>query len=285
MKKINILVILLFISSNLFSQTIFNGKLMLKEGKIYNYKLVLNIDSLNSKVTGYSITDEKGNEETKSLLRGTFNKNKKKFFIKEYQIEKTKSKAKDIVFCFIEVELTVSSFKNEVTLVGQFTGKLFPTNQICGNGGVFVKEVKNKKLITANKIIPVKSAIKTTDEIKSIEKTAIKGFELVSENTVITTKSDSMYIDIWDQGKEDGDIVSVFVDGNLLVSNLTLTSVKKTYKIAINGKTEHIISILAENEGQYSPNTAAILLFDKTEKHSLICKSSIHEMKSIKIKK
>ena len=129
---------------------------------------MLNIDSLNSKISGYSITDEKGNEETKTLLRGTFNENKKKISIKEYQIEKTKSKAKDIVFCFIEVELTVSSVKNEVTLVGQFTGKLFPTNEICGNGGVFVKEVKSKKVITANKTIPTKLAIKPTDEIKSI---------------------------------------------------------------------------------------------------------------------
>lgn len=282
-KCILVVLFLLSLSTTMLSQTIYDGKLIVKESGIFNYKLVLNIDSNKKTVSGYSITDEKGKEETKTLVKGTFQPNKNKINISEYEIVSTKAKASDVVFCFIEAELEMKMVENDSALVGKFTGRLFPKKDICGTGGVFVKQPARKKIKKPK--VPTQLPKEKIATPAKEEKIEAKSFDIVTSNTVLTWSSDSALVEIWDQGNQDADSVSIFFDGKLLVSNLKLTDTKVKYKVPISKTSEHMVSILAENEGKYTPNTAAMILHDGNKKYQLLCESKINEMKTIKIKR
>jgi hypothetical protein len=284
MKVFYLWVCLFCISTGSMAQTIFDGKLIVKGSGFYSYKLVLTIDSINNLVTGYSITDEKGKEETKTLLKGTYSAKQKKIKIAEYEIVQTKAKAKDVVFCFIEAELKITKAENDSVLVGQFTGKLFPKQDLCGTGGIAVKQVhpKSKKVKKTISEIPGSIVI---PEPKKEEKVDLVAFDLVTSNTILAWNSDSVIIELWDQGNQDNDSVSVFYDGKLIESNIKLGKTKIRYRLPVSKGGEHIVSVLAENEGFYPPNTAAMILYDGKKKYSLMCQSKLNEMKTIRVKR
>jgi hypothetical protein len=254
---------------------IYEGSLLLKDKTSIKYKINFNTNEKKKTINGYSITDEKGPNETKALLKGTFGNNI--ITINEYEIVSTKTKAKDVSFCYVNAVMNLISISADKQLNGKFIGKLYPKNEICATGTIQLKKIE--PVVKLNPII-TKPIEKITPKEEKLD---IKQFTILNNNNSYTWTSDTATIEIWDQGNQDGDIVSIFVDGQLLKSNILLTSNKMLFKIPISKKGEHSISIRAENEGKFSPNTGSLILYDKNKKYMLYCESKQFEMKSIKI--
>lgn len=83
----------------------------------------------------------------------------------------------------------------------------------------------------------------------------------------INTVADSVTIILYDDGEIDGDIVTVFDNGKILINQLSLT--KQPYKITLALPTvgaKHVIELMAENEGSIPPNTAYMLVLAGSER-------------------
>lgn len=90
---------------------------------------------------------------------------------------------------------------------------------------------------------------------------------LLVENRLVETqhefvvKSDTVRIECWDNNEEDGDIISLNVDGKWLLRDHLLTREKVEFLIPLRG--DGVLLVLhAENLGSIPPNTAAISVYD-----------------------
>ena len=72
---------------------------------------------------------------------------------------------------------------------------------------------------------------------------------------------------MYDDGEIDGDIVTIFDNGKIVVNKLTLTKTPYEIMLAlpIDGSM-HTIELMAENEGSIPPNTAYMLVLADKER-------------------
>lgn len=83
----------------------------------------------------------------------------------------------------------------------------------------------------------------------------------------ITTTADSVKIILYDDGEIDGDIITIFDNGKIVVNKLLLT--KEPYQINLLlplNNSKHTIELMAENEGSIPPNTAYMLVLAGEER-------------------
>lgn len=75
--------------------------------------------------------------------------------------------------------------------------------------------------------------------------------------TSITTRDDSVVLEIYDRGMIDGDIVSVYLNGELILDNFTLAREKKKVTLHLEPGENYVV-VVAENMGSQPPNTSAV---------------------------
>ncbi len=100
----------------------------------------------------------------------------------------------------------------------------------------------------------------------------------------ILAKSDSLELVIWDNLKEDGDIVSVYFNEHEIISNLLLKH--QPFKTKINCNTElNVLLFYAHNLGDVPPNTATLAIYQNGKLlKELDIKSDADRSESIVIK-
>lgn len=77
----------------------------------------------------------------------------------------------------------------------------------------------------------------------------------------INVSQDNFRVDLYDDGDVDGDIVSVYYNGDLILDNKKLTDKALTFNLNTDpSKTENELVIYAENEGSIPPNTALMIV-------------------------
>lgn len=102
----------------------------------------------------------------------------------------------------------------------------------------------------------------------------------------IEVESDSLRVDVYDNGEIDGDIISVFYNKQLILNNQKLTH--KSIQIAIkldSTKTVNEISMFAENLGLIPPNTALMVVHDGKKRHEIRVSSSLEKNATIRIRR
>lgn len=109
------------------------------------------------------------------------------------------------------------------------------------------------------------------------------------ENVVISeieVDSDSLQIDVYDNGEIDGDMISLFYNKQLILSNQKLTHKSIKIKIELDStKSTNEISMFAENLGLIPPNTALMIVNDGKKKHEIRLTSSLEKNATIRIRK
>jgi hypothetical protein len=77
--------------------------------------------------------------------------------------------------------------------------------------------------------------------------------------TDVTVNSTNITISLWDHGSEDGDLIQVFLNGQMMWQQIRLTKSRINLQLSMGGW-ENLIEIKALNEGSQSPNTASIAI-------------------------
>lgn len=126
-----------------------------------------------------------------------------------------------------------------------------------------------KKDSTKNKLEPVDSS---QAKVKKME--ARKN----AEQSRLVINSKNLNLKLYDNGVVDGDIISVFYNGKLLVSNQHLSAKPIELNIILDEKIKiHEITLYAENLGEISPNTALIIVTAGKQRFELRSKANLEE--------
>jgi hypothetical protein len=97
-----------------------------------------------------------------------------------------------------------------------------------------------------------------------------------------TVDSREITIKVWDHKKEDGDIISLNLDGNWIVQNYALKKRVKEFKVNLSRK-ENFLVLHALNLGSIAPNTAAITIIAGTQKQTFILSSDMKKSQALTI--
>jgi hypothetical protein len=84
-------------------------------------------------------------------------------------------------------------------------------------------------------------------------------------------KSDSLVLTLYDNGEVDGDIVSVILNGNVILANQALTTRAITKTIYITPEIGDSLQLVmyAENLGSIPPNTGLLILQDGNDRYEI----------------
>lgn len=101
-----------------------------------------------------------------------------------------------------------------------------------------------------------------------------KEFEFNSEDVVIK---------IWDHGRQDGDIVSIYLNGVQVVKKYYLTYWKKEFKIKLDPKKSNDLFLYAHNLGDSPPNTVSVEISDGKKSENIVLNSDLKSCEAVLI--
>lgn len=245
------------------------------DNSMYSYKLMM--EEKNGVISGYSISDLKGPNETKSKITGTYDKKTSQLTFTETSIISTKSKEKLEDFCMLKVTSKLKLKNAKSILDGTFRGTLNNTKKSsCGEGKIILSATENvyhllskvANKIDTNKVKDpiIKQLIIEVDPIKDVET-----IKKVTANETLKYKfqNDSVSLYIWDDGLEDDDRITLLLNGKPQLENYTITNVRKLLKLPL-AKGNNYMEIRALNEGANPPNTVKVVLLDNSKKYLLL---------------
>ena len=93
--------------------------------------------------------------------------------------------------------------------------------------------------------------------------------------TNVTVSQQDITVTLWDHGKEDGDIINIYLNGQLFKGNVRLTNAKKKFQVKLNSG-NNTFEVEAVNEGSIPPNTASVRISHVTSGRG----TQIYERKS-----
>ena len=263
----------------LFSQKTerYSGILTLENGTPLMFEMEFTQDK--GIVNGFSITGKGTSDETRSDISGIFNKNTKTYKLKETQVLSTNSEADLNTFCYINMEITELGKLSIKRYEGNFTG-YFTNGDTCASGAIILmeKEKLEKKVEKIKKKIEKKIEKQKKEEINVLSTKVLKD----GDDMLIKCYSDKITIYIWDANQEDGDKISLIVNGKYLLENYTTKRKRKKIKYKLN-EGENIIEITATNLGSNPPNTSRIEIVDSKAKYPIITQLELNKTAIIKI--
>lgn len=145
------------------------------------------------------------------------------------------------------------------------------------------KRKKKPKKQPKTKTQSTPTAIKTSKEtVKSEIREEFDGRK-ISYTKELTFANENISIKIWDHGRQDGDIVSIFLNGNSIVSKHYLTYWKREFKVKLDPSKSNDLFLYAHNLGDAPPNTVSIEITDGSTSENIILNSDLKSCEAVMI--
>ena len=162
------------------------------------------------------------------------------------------------------------------------TTTIAPVKKTETNTVVSTFPVEEKKITKQDALVaPATPEIKKP-EVDIIAKAATIGGRKSEFAQVVNFKSDSLELALYDNGEIDGDTVSVFMNGEVLMSKqgLKASAIKKTIYITRDNE-DFTLVLFAENLGKYPPNTGLLVVHDGEDVYNLRFSSDFQKSSGI----
>lgn len=197
-------------------------------------------------------------------------------------------------FCFSEANLTWTEDKKYEYLQGVWVGWDDKKNS-CASAHIWIRRKKRFK-DTPEPILAMVEKVDTVVEMNIVAPTTPKDISVkepfVSKPTYTNRKQvtketihvpkDSIWVYISDSNREDGDIVSLEFNDQLLIKEYTLTSHKKGFRVRLQPGV-NILTLIAHNLGEIPPNTAAVEVERADGRKLIILESDMDTSEAIHI--
>ncbi len=132
--------------------------------------------------------------------------------------------------------------------------------------------------------IAVESAPTITEktvEIKPLRKTfAGRTISYVKE---LEVDSGKIQIFLWDHGRQDGDLVSIYLNGEEVIKKHLLTYREVVFEIDLNTDQKNDLFLYAHNLGKFPPNTVSIKIKDNSSTEEIVLNSDLKSCESVLI--
>ncbi|MBK9272025.1 MAG: hypothetical protein IPM48_10540 [Saprospiraceae bacterium] len=268
----------------------YTGAIVIGQKEAMSYKIVYELKG--AEMLGYSLSDVNGALETKCLIQGKYDKKSKSISFKEERILYSKSNIPWKEFCLMRVNGKIEKKFGKEIFQGNFTSLPQTPEVVCGDGSMILTNTKTLYEIAtrvASKLDSVSVKDSTSQWIQSriTDLKDVKSIDEITSQSIqkFKWKSDTVYIDIWDDKLEDGDKVALYKNGEILVKEMTITNHAKSIQFAWNSADKIELIVKALSEGSHPPNTLKITLRDHSEKHLLITQLRKDEQATILLQK
>lgn len=266
-----------------------------KEGtQTHNVELTLQYNKKKNHYTGAYYTEEaaKKTHYARFAVRAEVDKN--------YISYKTTSKIFETKnqlnpgFCFSEAQLTWSQDKKYEYLEGVWTG-WDDKKRACASAHIWLRRKKRFKdtpepvlaavekidtVVEMNIVTPPKPKDPPVKEPLVKKETYANRKQIVKETMHVP--KDSIWIQVSDSNREDGDIISLEFNGKILIKEYTLTSKKKGFRVKLKPGI-NTLTLVAHNLGEIPPNTAAIEVERAEGRKLIVLESDMDTSESIQI--
>ena len=147
---------------------------------------------------------------------------------------------------------------------------------------------KNKiqKTETVKNSVPKNENSIADSEIKShhIITPTVKGFQSRRKDIVktITIEQPTFHLAFYDNGEIDGDSITVFYNGKIVLSHQRLTDKPISLTLSLDKNApENIITMYADNLGTIPPNTALMIVTDGNKRYEVRIESDTEKSGSV----
>ncbi len=96
--------------------------------------------------------------------------------------------------------------------------------------------------------------------------------------------SEAISISLWDHGRQDGDVVSIYLNGEAVVSKYALTYRKEHFDLKLDPGRPNDLFLYAHNLGKFPPNTVAIEIVDGSDSENIVLNSDLKSCEAVLIK-
>ena len=244
------------------------GTIKLIDKSIITYKLSF-AEYEDGTIKGKSITDFSGPHRTESRLEGHINREASTITFSEKSNILTTSELPSDDFCFVHVYNAKMKIKKEQSIIqGHFYSR-YADGSKCIEGDVFLlgdEMFLNKmKDLSKKKLLPKKQKKLLKDLATKSEENMSRTVLTEGQTLNVRAFNDDIMIRLWDDEHIDGDRISVYRDGKLILDNYAVKRAQKQLLIPIvKDSTE--IRIVATNEGRIPPNSAKIEILNSNIK-------------------
>ena len=142
--------------------------------------------------------------------------------------------------------------------------------------GVTVSESKAIPLLVVPQPVAQPDIVKINEDFK-------KRKQIVSKE--IEVASDSLRLSFYDNAEVDGDSISVFFNGKLIITHQELTERAFNVYVQLDSSLDvNEVSMFAENLGKYPPNTALMVISDGDKRYETFFSSDFKGNATIRLK-
>ena len=119
-------------------------------------------------------------------------------------------------------------------------------------------------------------------KIQSAKPDSIGG-RAVEVGETVKVQNRKIKLKIWDSQVEDGDIISVYLDNERVISRVYLRLKPQEFEIELPPGKEHYLTVFADDFGKAEPNTAMVLIFDGVKEQTIDLVAGRKKQESVKI--
>ncbi len=280
-----------FISSvncGIAQQSVLTGVIAVGKTSYMKYEINYQLNK-NNIVSGYSISDLNGSEETKARITGVFNRKKRTMVFEEVGIISTKSKTPVDEFCLMRVKGKFEKKSGKNIYTGKFDSYCRNPKVACDSGTIVlmtdndIKELSTK-VVKAIQKAPVSDSVKKALEpAPDTTKWVRKVYDLqANSETEIKLNSDFVILELVDDRFQDGDRVTIMENDKIILQDFELTNQVKTIKFPLEGDQQKLtVTIMAADEGSIALTTIKAVL--KNGKQSNLINASLNKGQLIKL--
>ncbi len=100
----------------------------------------------------------------------------------------------------------------------------------------------------------------------------------------LTFAHEEIIVSLWDHGRQDGDIVSIYLNGKIIISKYHLTYRRKEVHFKLDPDKANDLFLYAHNLGDSPPNTVSLELTDGSTSEKIILNSDLKSCEAVQIK-
>ncbi|PRX57428.1 hypothetical protein [Flagellimonas meridianipacifica] len=99
----------------------------------------------------------------------------------------------------------------------------------------------------------------------------------------LTFDSERLKVKVWDHQEEDGDIVSIYLNGDLVLSKHLLTNDHQEFDIELDSEKANDFLLYAHNLGEVSPNTVSVEITSDKKSETITLNSYLRSCEAVLI--
>ena len=120
------------------------------------------------------------------------------------------------------------------------------------------------------------------EKVKTPNRTVFEGRK-ISYQKELLVDNEIISISLFDHGREDGDIVSIYLNGEQIVANHILTYKKKSFDVKLDSTKSNDLFLYAHNLGNFPPNTVSMEIKDGSNSENVILNSDLSSCEAVLI--